>query len=179
MLSKVENKLSMILKSGQAQLVASGTYGLVLSLKALDLPPASSVIIPAICCSSVSTAVQLAGLSVKICDVDRVTLCAEVEQIEPCIDDSVSAIIAVHAFGTSCNIEAISKLTSKKGIALIEDACLSYGNSFNGKMLGGFGDCAVISFGHEKPLDIGYGGAILTRKIELAKRIETLKKKIH
>ena len=158
-------------------LTNNGTYSIVLALLSASLPPKSNVIIPSICCPAVLSAVQIANLKPVIADVSKETFCMGITDIEQVYDESCSAIIAVHSFGRPCNIADIEEFCKKKGVFLIEDACLAYGETLNAQKLGSFGDISILSFGYDKPLDCGGGGAILTNKRSLSKTLENFIKK--
>ncbi len=155
-------------------LTNNGTYSLILALVSASLPPKSKVIIPSICCPAVLSAVQMADLNPVIADVCKETFCMEIADIKRVYDKSCSAIIAVHSFGRPCNIADIERFCRKKGIFLVEDACLAYGQKINSKKLGSFGDVSVLSFGYDKPLDCGGGGAILTNQKQLSITLENI-----
>ncbi|MFY8350044.1 DegT/DnrJ/EryC1/StrS family aminotransferase [Pseudoalteromonas sp. SSM20] len=165
-LALVEQKLAQLCQRENAVLTRSGSMAIIAALHSAKLPPGSKVIIPASMCPIVLFAIQIAGFDVKIADVSLTSLSMEVEQISAVYDNSVSAIIAVHGYGRCCGIEAIERFAKDRNIALIEDACLAYGSSVNGRAVGSFGDYSVVSFGYDKPINLGYGGAVLVNEAE-------------
>ena len=144
------------------------------ALKALDLPPQSGVMMPSICCPAVLSAIQLAGHKPIIADVDLVTFSTERKQAELAYTSDCKVIIAVHAYGRPCDIASLHQFCLDKGIVLIEDACLAYGNNIEDRPIGSFGDISILSFGYDKPLSIGGGGSVMTNDGEIATRMNNL-----
>ena len=86
----------------------------------------------------------------------------------------ISAIIPVHLFGHACDIEKLLKLSRKFKLKVIEDAAECLGSFFKGNHLGLFGDLGCLSFNGNKIITTGGGGAIITNKKNLAKKIKHL-----
>ncbi len=157
----MQHKLAELCQREKAVLTHSGSIGIIATLHSAKLPLGSTVIIPASMCPIVLFAIQIAGYDVKIADVSLASFSMEVEQISAVYDETVSAIIAVHGYGRSCDIEAIVTFAKDRGVVIIEDACLAYGSMHKGSPLGSFGDFSIVSFGYDKPINLGYGGAVL------------------
>lgn len=154
-------------------LAKSGSAALVASLMACAPARIGEVIIPAICCPAVLTAVQFAGYTPILADVDPQSLQSSVANIRQAISDQTVAIIAVHMFGVPCDLTAIIKMARTNGIPVIEDACLSIG-PFAGDDLP---DATILSFGYDKPISIeGGGGAIVSYSDDITER---LRKNLH
>ncbi len=160
-ITSIESQLAKLCEREYTTLTFSGSMAIITALKSADLPPNSKVIIPASCCPIVLFSIQMAGFDVVLADVSLDSLSMEVAQIEAVFNDEVSAILAVHGYGHYCDMMAISEFAKINDVLLIEDACLAYGGSFDGNAIGSFGDVSVISFGYDKPINLGYGGAVL------------------
>lgn len=169
---KLKNSLADIFQRDCTHLFKSGSYAIIIALTAAKLPKGSTVIMPAICCPAVLSAIQMAGYVPAIADVCEKSYCMEIDNLKEIFDQNCSAVIAVHAYGRPCGIKKIKEFCDKKGLFLIEDACLGYGFSDQSGMLGRVGDVSVISFGYDKPLDCGGGGALLTNNESLSTRID-------
>ena len=169
---KLKNSLADIFQRDCTHLFKSGSYAIIIALTAAKLPKGSTVIMPAICCPAVLSAIQMAGYVPAIADVCEKSYCMEIDNLKEIFDQNCSAVIAVHAYGRPCGIKKIKEFCDKKGLFLIEDACLGYGFSDQSGMLGRVGDVSVISFGYDKPLDCGGGGALLTNNESLSARID-------
>lgn len=161
-MTQFDKKFTALFNRKFTTLVNSGTHGILLALRALKLPANTGVIMPSICCPSVMTAIQLAGHTPVISDVNQKNFSMGVEELKTVHSVTCSAVIAVHAYGRECDIVGISKFCEFNGLALIEDACLAYGNITSNGPIGSFGDISILSFGYDKPLDCGGGGAIMT-----------------
>ncbi|WP_247749663.1 DegT/DnrJ/EryC1/StrS family aminotransferase [Pseudoalteromonas viridis] len=144
-------------------LTSSGSAAIIVALKANEIPQGSEVIIPASCCPIVLFTLQLAGYKPVLADVEVATLNCSAANIAARLNDKTGAILAVHGYGGPCDIEAIMQLGKLHGVTVIEDACLAYGGMLNGIPLGGIADTTVLSFGYDKPIAFGYGGAVLFR----------------
>lgn len=111
------------------------------------------VMMPAVCCPAVMSAIQFAGLAPQILDVDPMTLNIDVEAALRAQTPETSAVIAVHGFGAPCDLEGLKAL----GVPIVEDACLSYPIAPTEGVA-----ATVLSFGYDKPFSAGGGGAILS-----------------
>lgn len=161
-LVELEKELAGYFVRNHAILTRSGSFAIITALKCAGLEQGSKVVMPASCCPIVLFSMQMAGYSVVLADVSLSSLSMEVEQIESVMDDDISAILAVHGYGHFCAIDEIADYAKRKGVILIEDACLAYGGKFKGRPIGSFGDFSVISFGYDKPISQNYGGALMT-----------------
>ena len=139
----------------------SGSVAIILAMQAAGVSLGSQVIIPASCCPIVMYALQMAGYQTVLADVNLNTLNSDLSHIEAVINENTAAILAVHAYGRVCDIENIVRFSKLRGIIVIEDACLAYGGQVNERPIASFADISVISFGYDKPIAHGVGGAIL------------------
>lgn len=171
---ETRNQLASICARDHVALTANGSMAIYTALTALDLPPQSGVMMPSICCPAVLSAIQLAGHRPIIADVDAVTFATERKQAESAYRPDCKVIIAVHAYGRPCGILDLQQFCRDKGIVLIEDACLAYGNMFEDRPIGSFGDISVLSFGYDKPISVGGGGSVMTNDQEIAARMNSL-----
>jgi len=149
----------------------SGTAAIVAALESAGLPKASEVIIPAICCPAVLSAVTIAGLKPVIADVSPDHFGTQAGKVSEQISKDTSAIIAVHAYGSACDISELEAISGKHGLLLIEDACLALGGFSGNQPLGSFGSCSVFSFGHDKIISGGGGGMLVTNESGLARKL--------
>jgi len=131
------------------------------------------VAVPNNVCLNVPLAVIYAGAIPVYCDIDPETLGLSVEALQKCLPPPAAAI-AVHAYGSVCDIGNLEIHCQNAGIFLIEDVAAAQGASFRGRPAGSFGDCSILSFGNGKIIDAGGGGAILTEDSSLTKDIEGL-----
>lgn len=149
----------------------SGTAAIVAALESAGLPKTSEVIIPAICCPAVLSAVTIAGLKPVIADVSPDHFGMQADKVSDQISKDTSAIIAVHAYGSACDIAELEAISRNQGLFLIEDACLALGGFSGNRPLGNFGSCSIFSFGYDKIISGGGGGMLVTDDVGLARKL--------
>ncbi|HNW82806.1 MAG TPA: DegT/DnrJ/EryC1/StrS family aminotransferase [bacterium] len=168
---KFEHSFAKYCEASHCITCGNGTDGLSALLKAFDLPKNSTVIVPANTFIATAEAVVSIGLKVKFADIsDDYTVSPE--SVESLIDDSVSAVIAVHLYGQPARIDELRKITQKRGIVLIEDAAQAHGAMLNGQKAGSLADGAVFSFYPGKVLGAaGDAGAVVLNNDKIAEKV--------
>jgi dTDP-4-amino-4,6-dideoxygalactose transaminase len=152
--------------------VANGTDALVLILAALGIGPGDEVIVPANTFIATAEAVCTVGARPRFVDVLPDTLLIDPDAVEAATGPATAAVIAVHLFGQMADLDALSVVTRRHGLALIEDAAQAHGARLDGRRAGSMGDAAAFSFYPGKNLGaLGDGGAVVTRDPNLASRI--------
>jgi perosamine synthetase len=155
--------------------VTNGTMALYCCLVALGIGQGDEVIVPNLTFIATANSVIMAGAKPVFCDVDFDTMCLDTTLIEKYINDKTKAIIPVHLYGESVNINKIKDICNKHNISLIEDAAQGVGVLYNGRHVGTFGDFGILSYYGNKTITCGEGGIILTNDDELAKKCYRLK----
>ncbi len=155
--------------------VSNGTLGLFTALKALGIGNGDEVIVPDFTFIASANAIILAGAQPVFCDVDSNTFCLDPTLIEKSITKNTKAIMPVHIYGQSADMEAITKIAKQYNLYVIEDAAQGVGVKFNGRHTGTFGEIGVLSYYGNKTITCGEGGVILTDDSELAKECYRLK----
>jgi dTDP-4-amino-4,6-dideoxygalactose transaminase len=159
---------------------ATGTDALCLALRALDIGSGHEVIAPAFTYIAPIEAIASCGASPVVVDVDPETFNINPGRIENAISAHTKAIIAVHLFGQSCDMEAIQKIAGKYHLAIIEDNAQSLGASYifsdnHTQKTGTTGHIGITSFFPTKPLACyGDGGALFTSDNHLAAQLHLL-----
>lgn len=152
--------------------VASGLDALVLSIKALDLPAGSEIIVPANTYYATILAIVLAGCRPVPVEPDMRTYNIDPEKIVPAVTSKTRAIVAVHLYGQPCEMHSIAAIAEQYGLAIIEDCAQSHGASIGGRMTGTFGTFGAFSFYPTKNLGaLGDGGAVVTDSDEMADKL--------
>ncbi len=156
--------------------VGSGTEAIHIALLALGIGPGDQVItVPNTAVATVA-AIELTGARAVLVDVRPDTMLIDVEKIERAITPHTKAIIPVHLFGQSCDLDPIMQFARAKNIFVLEDCAQAHGATYRGKRVGAIGDIAAFSFYPTKNLGAyGDGGAILTNNAELAQRVDLLR----
>ncbi len=129
------------------------------------LNPGCEVLIPAVTWPTQVWAVILAGMVPCFVDIDE-TLQVTPEAYEAAITPKTRGIFATHLMGNPGQIEAISELCSRRGLALFEDCCESLGASVGGRKVGTFGIASAFSFFHSHHISTMEGGMISTSDSE-------------
>lgn len=114
------------------------------------------------------------GIPVPI-DVDLSNWQINPEEIEKKITKKTKAIMVVHLFGQTSNMNKIVKLAKRYGLKIIEDCAESHGIECANKKVGTFGDISAFSFYFNKTITSGEGGMVLTNSKKIATKIESLK----
>lgn len=171
-LAYTQSQLAEYFQREYSVLTSSGSFALIAALKGAGLTPGAKVVIPASCCPIVLFAVQLAGFNTVICDVELDTLSLSVNTVKAIDDGELAAIVAVHGYGCFYEYKNLIHYAKQNGILLIEDACLAYGEQTNNDQIGSLGDISIISFGYDKPIQHGYGGALLFNDASYKKSVE-------
>ncbi len=153
--------------------VSSGTDALLMALMALNIKPDDEVILPTY--SFFATAGVVARLFAKPIFVDSnpITYNINPDLIEEKITSKTKAIIPVHLYGQSCDMDRIIEIADKHGIPVIEDAAQAIGCQYrNGKRVGSMGIIGCYSFYPTKNLGaFGDGGLVVTNDEKLAEKL--------
>jgi dTDP-4-amino-4,6-dideoxygalactose transaminase len=162
-------------KAPHAITVNNGTSALHIALWALDIGRGDEVILPVNTFIATAEAVMLTGATPVFVDHDEYYN-LDVEQLASRIRRKTKAVTAVHLYGQPARMDAISEITKKHKIHLIEDAAQAHLATFGGKSIGSWGDATGFSFYPGKNLGAyGEGGATITHSDELNTRIRLLR----
>jgi len=165
---QLEERAAAYLGVAECVAVSSGTTGLMLVLRAAGL--ACEVVVPAFGFAAVARAAAWNGLQVSFADMDPYTLTVDPRDAADAIGIRTSALLAVHALGTPCDVDALAEVAQRNGIALLYDAADAFGSRREGVPLGCFGDAEVFSLSPTRVLTGCEGGLIATKDPELAER---------
>jgi dTDP-3-amino-3,4,6-trideoxy-alpha-D-glucose transaminase len=156
--------------------VSSGTAALALLLRAAGIGSGDEVIVPAHTYIASALGVVHAGAVPVLCDVEDGTGLLDVDAAAAVIGPRTAAILAVHLYGQLCDMRAVERVASSRGLAVFEDAAQAHGAECDGKHAGGFGKGAAFSFYPSKNLGaLGDAGAICTNDAALAERARRLR----
>lgn len=162
--------------SGHCIGVANGLDAIHLSLKCLGIGPGDEVIVPSNTYIATVLAVTYVGATPVFVEPDERTYNIDAKKIESALSSKTRAIIPVHLYGQTCDMEGIGAICKKHGIKMVEDNAQSQGALFNGLKAGSFGDFAATSFYPGKNLGaLGDAGAVTTNSPELAQKLRVLR----
>lgn len=180
---KFENRFAKTIGVRHSFMVNSGSSANLLALTALTSPrlgdkalrPGDEVITVAAGFPTTVTPILQNGLVPVYVDVDLETYVANEEAIESAISPKTKAIMMAHTLGNPFNLDLVMKLAEKHGLWLIEDSCDALGGTYNGQLLGSFGDLATFSFYPAHHITTGEGGAVISKKVSLKPIVESFR----
>lgn len=174
---KMEKEFCDFLGSKYAYGVSSGTDALLLALMAIDIKPGDEVILPTY--SFFATAGVVARLNALpvLTDCDPITFNIDPNDIEKRITKKTKAIIPVHLYGQSADMDPILEIAKKHNLYVIEDAAQAISTQYNnGKSVGTIGHIGCYSFFPSKNLGcFGDGGLVTTNDDELAYKLKIMR----
>ncbi len=150
--------------------VPQNRVGLHLAIRAL-VRPGRRVVLSPYTLSDVINMIITAGGEPVFADVQRDTCNIDPDQMEGLIDERTDAVVATHLHGLICDMDRLSAICQRHGLALIEDAAQACGSQRDGQRAGTFGAAGVMSFGMYKNVNSFYGGLVLTPDDEVARKI--------
>ncbi len=155
--------------------VNNGTVALTLALIACGVSGDDEVIVPDLTMIATANAVLLAGARPVFVDVERKTLCLDIEKARKALNKKTRALIYVSLNGRTNDLSKVKKFCQENGLAFIEDAAQSFGSFYRGKCLGTYGQIGCFSFSPHKIITTGQGGALVTDNEMLASNLRKLK----
>ena len=156
--------------------VASGTDALKIALQACNIKQGNEVITTPFTFVATTEAIHSVGAKIVFADIDLDSYTMDPQEIEKKITKKTRAILCVHLYGQPCNMQAITKLTRKYNLKLIEDCAQATGAQYQGKKVGTFGDAGCFSFYPTKNLGaFGDGGMIITNIKQIAEKAKMLR----
>ncbi|BBD09331.1 LegC family aminotransferase [Desulfovibrio ferrophilus] len=170
--------------------VVNGTAALHAALVLAGVGPGDEVILPALTFVATANAVSYCGSVPHFADSDRLTLgldplrlgkhleaVVEMRDGQPFNSETqrrIAAVVPVHVFGHSVDMDLLLEVCGSYGIPIVEDAAESLGTFYKGRHTGRLGLLGTLSFNGNKIITTGGGGAILTEDAELARRARHL-----
>lgn len=170
-----ERLLSEYIGSKYVSVVANGTVSLAIAIMALGIGTGDEVIVPDYTMIASANAVLLAGATPVFVDIERETLCLDLEKAKAAVSAKTKAIMFVNLNGRSPDMGAVKEFASRHGLYLIEDAAQALGSRSKGKHLGSFGEIGSFSFSAPKVITTGQGGCLVTDDESLHKKIRKIK----
>ncbi len=154
---------------------SSGTAGLHMCVRALEIGPGDEVITTPFSFVASANCLLYEQAVPRFVDIEEDSLGLDPDRIADAATPRTRAVLPVHVFGRPCRIEATTAIARQRGWAVIEDACEGLGSSVNGRPLGSFGDMAVFAFYPNKQITTGEGGMVVTDDDALAETLHSLR----
>lgn len=170
---KLENALLGKLKVPYLSLFNNGTIALIVACQSLRLT--GEVITTPFTFPATPHVLVWNNIKPIFCDIDPETMNIDADKIESMITPQTTGILAVHTYGTPCDIKKIQAIADRYGLKIIYDAAHAFGVEIAQEGIGTFGDISMISFHATKLFHTAEGGALLFKDQNLKNRIELLK----
>src|SRR5215208_262965 len=172
----LERELAAMLGVAHAISVSSGTDALLLALMALDLQPGDEVITTTYSFFATAGAIVRVGARPVLVDIDPATFNIDPAQVAAAITARTRAIMPVHLFGMSADLDPIMHAADRAGIPVIEDAAQAIGSAYKSRAVGGIGAFGCFSFFPSKNLGaFGDAGLLTANDTVLADRARLLR----
>ena len=172
---ELESNLSAFCGVRYARAVSSGTDALLIALLALGVGRDDEVITTPFTFIATAEMIALLGAKPVFVDIDETTYNTDPDKIESAITPRTKAIIPVSLYGLPADMDRINALAKAHNLAVIEDACQSFGATYKGRYSGNLSTIGVTSFFPSKPLGCyGDGGAVFCDDKELDSKIGSL-----
>ena len=178
-----ESEFSQFMQQKYCLLTNSGSSANLLAISPLTSPnlgdrrlkPGDEVItVAAGFPTTVNPIVQNQMIPVFV-DVDIETYNINIDEMKKALSTKTRAIMIAHTLGNPFNLREVTKFAKENNLYLIEDCCDAVGSTYEGKMVGTFGDTATVSFYPAHHMTMGEGGAILTNKFIYKRLIESFR----
>ena len=173
--SAFEHEIAQYLHVDHAVGCASGTDALMVSMMALGIGPGDEVVTtPFTFAATVETIVLLGAKPIYV-DIDPQTFNIDPTKLEEAITNKTKAIIPVHLYGQTADMDTIMAIANRHAIPIIEDMCQAIGTEYHGKKVGGIGTLGCLSFFPSKNLGaFGDAGMIVTNDAALAEKVRMM-----
>ncbi len=188
---ELESSFKDYFHTGHAVATNSATSSLHCALAALGIGNGDEVIVPSVSMSASASSILMVGAKPVFIDINngfsetcKCSTCKlekkgcfniDVSKIEENLTKRTKAILVVHLFGKSADMESIMDIAKTNDLYVIEDCAQSPGTKFNGKYVGTFGDIGVFSFNQSKTISSGEGGVAITSNKKSALRMQLMR----
>lgn len=173
LVNELELKLLEYLGVNHLLFLSNGTMALQIAIRALDLQ--GEIITTPFSYVATTSSIAWERCVPIMVDICPNTLNIDVNKIEQAITDKTTAILATHVFGNPCDVEAIAVIAQKHNLRVIYDAAHAFGTILKGKSLVSYGDISICSFHATKLFHTIEGGAVITPKPEILKRMALMR----
>ena len=171
---ELERRLCEYLGVEHLSLFCNGTIALLVALHALRINSGEVITTP-FTFPATAHALYWNGLRPVFCDIDEATFNIDPNHIERLIGSDTKAILAVHVYGTPCDVDAIQAIADRHGLHLIYDAAHAFGVKYHDRSIMQYGDMSMLSFHATKLFSTIEGGALVSRTAAQRSRINFLK----
>ena len=171
-----EKEFATFSQARHAVAVNTGTSALHLSLLAAGIGPGDEVITVPFTFVATVAAIQYAGATAVLVDIDPATFTMDPAKLEAAITSRTKAVIPVHLYGHPADLDPILETARRHKLLVIEDACQAHGAEYKGRRVGSIGDLGCFSFYPGKNLGAyGEGGLVTTNNAEYDRKLRMLR----
>ena len=173
---KFENKIAKLFDKKECLYVNSGSSALFIGIESYNFPKGSEVITPVLTFGTSVGCLIKNNLVPVFVDVEPLTYCIDIQEIEKNINNNTVAILAPNLMGNLCNWPEIRKIANKYNLIVIEDSADTLGAKINGKSSGSFSDMSITSFYGSHIINCaGNGGALLLNDKKIIDKAKLLR----
>ena len=173
--SEFENEIAQYLHVKHGIGCASGTDALMVSMMALEIGHGDEVITTPFTFAATTETIMLLGAKPIYVDIDPKTFNLDPSKMEVAITKKTKAIIPVHLYGQTVDLDPIVTIANRYNIPIIEDMCQAIGADYKGKKVGGIGTMSCLSFFPSKNLGaFGDAGMVVTNDAVLAEKLRMI-----
>jgi dTDP-4-amino-4,6-dideoxygalactose transaminase len=174
--SAFESEFAAYIGAGHGVGVGSGTEALHLALAACDIGSGDEVVTVANTAVATVAAIELAGATPVLVDIDPATYTLDPGLLEGAITSKTKAVIPVHLYGQPADLAPIIEVARRRGLRVIEDCAQAHGAIYRDRRVGSWGDLGCFSFYPTKNLGaLGDGGMVVTADASLAEKLKLLR----
>lgn len=155
--------------------VTNGTTALDVVLKAIDLPPGSEIVVPAMNIASCLNGIIQNGYKPVFVDCDIIDYNSHLESYVEKVNSKTGAIIATHIYGLAGDMKKLQEYCESRNVVLIEDTAQAIGLKISGQNAGSFGRFSTFSFYPNKMITTGEGGMVLVKRQQDAKMLRKIR----
>ena len=172
---KFESEFSNYFNIKHSVSCSNGTTALHLALLSLGITAGDEVLVPSLTYVASANSIKYCGATPVFIDSEKDSYQLDLNLIESSITENTKAILIVHLYSGSCNLEKLVEICKKNNLFLIEDCAESIGARYNDKLLGTYGDIACFSFYGNKTITTGEGGMVVTNNDKLNEKLRLYK----
>jgi perosamine synthetase len=174
-INQFEEKFSQYLGIKYSASVSNGTVALHAALLALGIGKDDEVIVPTFTYIASVNAINYTGATPVFVDSTKDRWQMDPEDVKRKITTKTKAVMAVHLYGDTCEMDELIKICKENNLFLIEDTAEAFGSKYKGRFAGTFGDISTFSFFGNKTITTGEGGMVSTNSKELYELVMRIK----
>src|SRR5882672_3551697 len=172
----LEREFAEFCGTPHAVAVGSGTDALRFALTAAGVGSQDEVVTSPMTFIATTEAISQAGGRPVFADVDSASYTLDPALVERALTPRTRAIVPVHLYGQTADMDPILDLAKRRGVAVVEDACQAHGAAYKGRLAGSMGAVSAFSFYPTKNLGAcGEAGMVTTARSEIAARVRRLR----